>query len=199
MFTATPARRQHHNNKAVSFNKRYSAKKLVLQKNQLKYLIILSLLAASTGRLFAQKDTSDNYVNKFVAIPAIKTNTVPDSAVFTNENIKKNIPFILMFFNPDCEHCQKETKELLAYKEELKGVQILMLSSSDYPAIKEFYKSYGLSAMPGVKMGQDVNFRMGSLYKLRTYPSIFVYDHRGTLAKAFVGNIGIPAILEAVK
>jgi hypothetical protein len=53
--------------------------------------------------------------------------------------------------------------------------------------------------MPNVKLGQDVNYKLGSIYKLRTYPSIFVYDNKGTLAKAFVGNIGIPAILDAVK
>lgn len=153
----------------------------------------------STTGLFAQKDTADNYVNNFMAIPAIKINIVPDSSVFTNQNLNTSSPFILIFFNPDCEHCQKETKELLAYKEELKNIQILMVSSASYPEIKNFYETYGLSSMPNIKLGQDVNVKLGSIYKLRIYPSIFVYDNRGTLAKAFVGNIGVPAILDAVK
>jgi len=157
------------------------------------------LLAGSTIGLFAQKDTTDNYVNRFLAIPAIKINIVPDSTVYTNVNLKKNTPFILMFFNPDCDHCQKETKELLAYKEELKDVQILMVSTASYPGIKDFYEAYGLSSMPNIKLGQDVNSKLGSIYQLRTYPSIFVYDNKGILAKAFVGNIGVPAILDAVK
>ena len=165
----------------------------------MKRILFLVLLAGGTNGLFAQKDTSDNYVNRFLAIPAIKINIVPDSTVFTNENLKKNTPFILMFFNPDCEHCQKETKELMAYKEELKGIQILMVSASPYKEIKDFYETYGLSSMPNIKLGQDVNSKLGSIYKLRTFPSIFVYDNRGTLAKAFVGNIGVPAILDAVK
>ena len=156
-------------------------------------------MAGSTIGLFAQKDTSDNYVNNFLAIPAIKINIVPDSTIFTNENLKKNTPFILMFFNPDCEHCQKETKELLAYKEELKGIQILMVSTASYPGIKDFYETYGLSSMPNIGLGQDINAKLGSIYKLKTFPSTYVYDNRGILAKAFVGNIGIPAILDAVK
>ncbi|MEO6546417.1 MAG: TlpA disulfide reductase family protein [Ferruginibacter sp.] len=163
-----------------------------------KILFLLFLSIATTG-IFAQKDTSDNYVKAFTVIPAFKINIVPDSMIFTNENLKKNTPFVLMFFSPDCEHCQKETKELLAYKEELKGIQLLMVSTASYKDIKDFYQTYGLSAMPNVKLGQDVNLKLGLIYKIRTFPSIYVYDNSGSLAKAFVGNIGIPAILDAVK
>lgn len=106
---------------------------------------------------------------------------------------------MLMFFSPDCEHCQRETKELLAYKEELKGIQILMVSIASYREIKDFYETFQLSSMPNARLGQDVNLKLGSIYKLRTYPSVFVYDNNGNLAKAFVGNIGVPAILDAVK
>ena len=104
-----------------------------------------------------------------------------------------------MFFSPDCEHCQKETKELLAYKEELKNIQILMISTSSYSMIKQFYQEYALSTMPNIKLGNDLNYALGSIYQLRTFPSMFIYDQSGKLAKAFVGNIGVPAILDAVK
>lgn len=149
--------------------------------------------------LFAQADTSDNYVKRFITIPAIKLNRVPDSSLYTNENIKKNAPFVIMFFSPDCDHCQTETKELLAYKQELKNIQILMVSMASFPEIKDFHETFQLSSMPNVTLGQDVNFTLGSIYKIRTYPSIFVYDKNGNLAKAFVGNIGVPSILDAVK
>lgn len=104
-----------------------------------------------------------------------------------------------MFFNPDCDHCQNETKELMAYKEELKDIPILMISAAPYSEIKDFYETFNLHALTNIVVGHDENFKLGSIYKLRTYPSIFVYDNKGTLAKAFVGNIGIPAILDALK
>ena len=165
----------------------------------MKKLLFCLLLSGGSFILFAQTDTSDNYVNRFITIPAISLNRVPDSSLYTNENIKKNAPFVIMFFSPDCDHCQTETKELLAYKQELKSIQILMVSVAPYSEIKAFYETFQLSSMRNVTLGQDVNFRLGSIYKIRTYPSIFVYDKNGTLAKAFVGNIGVPSILDAVK
>ncbi|MBC7887995.1 MAG: TlpA family protein disulfide reductase [Ferruginibacter sp.] len=165
----------------------------------MKNILFLLLLAATTLQLTAQKDTTDNYVKKFLSIPAIKLNIVPDSLEYTNEHLKKGNPFVLVFFNPDCDHCQKETKELLAYKEELKAIQILMVSSAPYSEIKDFYKSFGLSSMPNIKLGHDAKYKLSAIYKLSTFPSIFVYDQNGNLAKAFTGNIGVPAILDAVK
>jgi thiol-disulfide isomerase/thioredoxin len=162
----------------------------------------ISLLLAFIGTVImvqAQKDSSGNNLSKFETIPSFNIYTVPDSIGFSNKNLLKNKPFVLMFFSPDCEHCQKETKELMAYKEELKNIQILMVSPSSYAAVKEFYQEYTLSDMPNIKLGQDVNYALGSIFQLRTFPSMFVYDHTGKLAKAFVGNIGVPSILDAVK
>ena len=165
----------------------------------MKKTFLILLLTVITAQLLAQRDSSDNYVKQFMKIPTIRVNAVPDSAVFTNANIKKQRPFILMFFNPDCDHCQKEIKELMAYKQELQGVQILMVSSASHTDIKDFYNDYKLSSMFNVSLGQDAGLKLTSLYRVRTYPSMFVYDVNGNLAKAFVGNIGIPAILDAIK
>ncbi len=147
----------------------------------------------------AQQPPLPNSLSKFETIPAFNIYTVPDSIAFANKNLQKNRPLVIMFFSPDCDHCQKETKELLAYKEELKNIQILMVSPSSYGAVKQFYEEYTLSAMPNIKLGNDINYALGSIYQLKTFPSIFIYDQFGKLAKAFVGNIGVPAILDAVK
>ena len=104
-----------------------------------------------------------------------------------------------MFFSPDCDHCQKETKELSAYKEELKGLQIIMASAAAFAEIKTFYKEYNIASMPNIIMGKDPNYALGMKYQLRTYPSVFVYDATGTLAKAFIGNVSIATILDAIK
>lgn len=104
-----------------------------------------------------------------------------------------------MFFNPDCDHCQTETKELLAYKEELKDIQIVMVSALPYGMIRTFYIEYGITQMPNIKMGQDVNFVLGTKYRPTRYPCIYLYDAAGNLTKVFAGNIGVPTMLEALK
>ena len=147
----------------------------------------------------AQQDASATTLNNIQHLPAFKIYTAPDSASFTNEQLKKNKPVVLMFFSPDCDHCQKETKELLAYKEELKDLQIVMASPAAFAEINNFYADNNIASMSNIVMGKDQGYALGMKYQLRTYPSVFVYDATGTLAKAFIGNVSVRVILDAVK
>jgi thiol-disulfide isomerase/thioredoxin len=165
----------------------------------LKIIILIAVFTCFSLSGHAQHDATATAFNNIQHIPVFTIFKAPDSTVFSSELLKKNKPFVLMFFSPDCDHCQKETKELLAYKEELKGLQIVMASSAAYKEIKSFYEEYNIASMTNIIMGQDLNYALGAKYQLRTYPSIFVYDSTGILAKAFVGNAGVPAILDAVK
>ena len=106
---------------------------------------------------------------------------------------------MIMFFSPDCDHCQKQTKELLAYKKELQNIQIMMVSVLSYKDSKTFYNEYGLASMPNVKLGTDPSYKLRQIYRLQTMPAMYVYNKTGTLAKAFVGNIDVPRIIDAVK
>jgi thiol-disulfide isomerase/thioredoxin len=164
-----------------------------------KKFLLLVVFFVNALMVAAQIDSSAIGLSKFETIPTFNVYAVPDSTSFSNKNLRRNQPFIIMFFNPDCDHCINETKELMAYKNELKDVQILMVSISSYEALKRFYDEFDFASLPKIKIGQDVNYALGSLFQLSTFPSIFVYDYRGKLAKAFIGNIGIPAILAAIK
>ena len=51
----------------------------------------------------------ENGLNKIQQTPIFSIISVPDSTAFTNDQLPKGKPLVLIFFNPDCEHCQKET------------------------------------------------------------------------------------------
>ena len=132
-------------------------------------------------------------------LPSFTIAAIPDSTIFSSEQLKKNKPVVVMLFNPDCEHCQRQTKELLAYKNELKDIQIVMASSLSIKIIKEFYQDYNVASMPNVIMGQDINYALRLKFRPTNFPAIYVYDAKGNLAKAFAGNVSVPAIIDAVK
>ncbi len=159
----------------------------------------ICLVVLSTFTAIGQSDTANNYVQGFMTIPEFKINTEPDRSFYTNSDLNKNKAFMIMFFSPDCDHCQQQTKEMLAYKQELKDLQILMVSVMPHQYNKDFYKAYNLSSMPNLRMGTDITHKLRLLYRITTFPAMFVYDVKGNLAKAFVGNITIPAIIDAVK
>ena len=134
----------------------------------MKY-IITTLLLISGGLVVQSQNQNNAPVSpNSQNLPAFTIYLAPDSSVFSSQKLAKNKPCVLMFFNPECEHCQRETKELLAYKTELKDVQIIMISATSFSMVKEFYHDYNIASMPGVKMGYDPGHALSMKYQLRT-------------------------------
>ena len=160
----------------------------------------ISLLLAFTSIIIiaGAQSRADND-SKFQTIPSFNIHRIPDSSNYSNKNIQKNKPFIVMFFSPECEHCQKELKELMVNKRQFKNIPILMLSPANYGEIKKFYKDFSVSKMPNITIAHDDNMTLSKLYQLRTFPTMFVYNRMGRLVKTFISNVSIPDILQAVK
>lgn len=157
-----------------------------------KYIILI--LCISLGKIsFAQEDSSLIYL-RFPTIPPFSITIVPDSTQFTKDDLSKKKATIIMIFNPDCEHCQHETKELIANIKLFKKVQIIMASPLEFSYIKKFYEDYDIASYPNIIMGRDPSYFFGTFYKVRFFPAIFLYDKHGNFVKAFDGGVPVSEI-----
>jgi thioredoxin-related protein len=132
-------------------------------------------------------------------VPSFKLTRVPDSSFFTRNDLKKKTATIIMMFSPDCEHCQAETKELTAHIDLFKKAQIVMASPLDFDYLKKFYEEYKIADYPNISMGRDPGYFLGTFYKVRSFPAIFVYDKKGKLVRSFSGSVPIEQIAAAIK
>jgi cytochrome oxidase Cu insertion factor (SCO1/SenC/PrrC family) len=141
----------------------------------------------------AQTDTSQKYF-KFPTIPKFSIVKIPDSSSFTNSQLLKNKPTVLFFFNPDCEHCQEETKKLTAKIDQLKDVQILMISILDFNSIKKFYNEYKIADYPNITMARETTYNLPGFYNIHTIPDIYVYDKKGNFINTFKKSFPVKEI-----
>jgi thiol-disulfide isomerase/thioredoxin len=146
-----------------------------------------------------QADATGVTLQNIQTLPVFKMMAAPDSTPYSSEILKKNKPVIIMFFNPDCDHCQRETKEIMAYKKELKDIQIVMISSLSFTLIRDFYKDYNIASMPNIAMGQDINYALRLKYRPTNFPGMYLYDASHKLVKVYAGNVSIPTLLDAFK
>jgi len=161
---------------------------------KLSALIILLVLAQLS---WAQQDTSLLYL-RFPFVPSFKLTKISDSTYFTKNDLKKNKPTIIMIFSPDCEHCQEETKALTANIQLFKKAQIVMSSPLEYSYLRKFYDEYGIAGYPQITMGRDPTYFLGTFYKVRSFPAIFVYDKKGNLITSFIGSVPVQQVAEAM-
>ncbi|MBP6430807.1 MAG: thioredoxin fold domain-containing protein [Ferruginibacter sp.] len=160
-----------------------------------KLLFLLSFIfVAIIG--FAQQDTSLIYL-RFPTIPPFKLTKVPDSTVFTKDNLAKKKPTIIMVFSPDCEHCQEMTKQITANIKLFKKAQIVMATPLEFSYVKRFYNEYKIANYPTITMGRDPGYFLGTFYKVRSFPAIFIYNKKGNLVNWFSGEVELKKIVDS--
>ncbi len=146
---------------------------------------VFTLIAICTVfNVLAQTDTSQKYF-KFPTIPPFSITKVPDSSNFTQNLLKKKKPTVLFFFNPDCDHCHLETKNLIAKIDQLKNVQILMISILDFNSIKKFYNDYKIADYPNITMAREATYNLPGFYNIHSIPDVYVYDKKGKFITTF--------------
>ena len=135
---------------------------------------------------------------RFPELPQFTIMRLPDSTRFTREDLPRKKPSIIMLFSPDCEHCKHAMHDLLAKYDEWKNAELVLVSSLDFEHIRKFYDDYQLSKYPNIVIGRDGSFYLGSFYKIRSYPSLYVYDKKQKLVTEFLGKINPDDLLKVL-
>lgn len=144
-----------------------------------KLLLLLSFIVA-VGCTQAQNNA------KIQNIPKYKILT-PDSTYRTQANLKKAMPVMIIYFMPDCGHCQQliyDMKERM--KQDFSKVQIVLITDAMYKMVKGFHRDFGLSAYPNVTVGTEQgSYDILNYYGVKMTPYVAIYNRNGKLLKTF--------------
>ena len=166
-----------------------------------KLLFILSCFFISYAG-FSQTNATTDKSPEFIKDPTIPNFTIykaPDSTVYTNDDLEKNKPTLLMIFSPECGHCQNETKELEKYIDHFKNVQILMVTWLPYSEMMAFYHNFNIASYPEITMGWDKKDFFLPYYHVQMYPDLVVYNKHGKYVNSFSGEIKLDDVVKALR
>ena len=167
-----------------------------------RLLTALFLTAITAAPLFVQGQTQSTAKPKYVRFPDIPpiSFTAAGGKTFTNKDLKKDEPTMIILFSVDCSHCQHETKEITQNISKFKGTQILMITPFRYDQMYAFYRGYGIQNYPDViTMGTDSTRKLNMFYEQRNYPGLYIYNKSGKIIYHDEGSIPIDTLLHHLK
>ncbi|CAG5016661.1 hypothetical protein DYBT9275_05602 [Dyadobacter sp. CECT 9275] len=98
-------------------------------------------------------------------------------------------PVVLIYFSPDCEHCQNFTKDLVKNYSVVANKQVVMVTFQDMTMLKPFVTQYKLAQYPNIKVGTEgTSYVVQRYYQIRSFPYIAIYDKKGNLVRTFEGE-----------
>ena len=104
---------------------------------------------------------------------------------------------ILILFQPDCDHCQREAKEIRENLDAFKEYTLYFISADQMASVQKFSEDYGLSGHSNVRFAlttvDDVIRNFGGIPS----PSVYIYIDQ-KLVQQFNGEVTIGRILQAI-
>jgi thioredoxin-related protein len=146
--------------------------------------------------VFAQIDSILPPYKKFPGFPPVKL-LLPDSVTyFTRNDLPKKTAVMLMLFNPQCEHCQHETEELIKNIDKFKNIRIIMSTSMVFDSMLAFRIRYQLAQYKNILVVQDTHFFLFSFFNVHNLPFLAFYNKNKELISVFEGGLPVERILK---
>ena len=111
---------------------------------------------------------------------------------------KNNKSTVVLFFHPDCEHCQYEAKAMMEQRNAFTDINVWWISAADTSAIKTFSQTFVLAKFPNTYLAHIPAGKIIQTFGSVSVPHIFIYDEQGILQKQFKGETKIDAILKYI-
>ncbi len=151
---------------------------------------ILALLAYFGFQIYQKIEAKKVFAEQVKRLPK-STNLQWTSKQAPNNDI----PTIVLFFNPDCDHCQYEAKAILEHQSDFTSTNFWWVTTVDGSAINDFSKKYNLVSLSNHYFAKLPAEKVVETFGSVSVPHIFIYDKAGILQKEFRGETKIEALL----
>ena len=110
---------------------------------------------------------------------------------------------MIIYFSPDCSHCQHMMYEMKPKMKKFGDTQIVMVTFTEFTMLKmlkNFNRDFDLQKYANIIVGTEGHsYLVQKYYQVRTTPYIAIYDRKGTLVKAFEKVPSIDTLIATVK
>ncbi|WP_221391714.1 thioredoxin fold domain-containing protein [Dyadobacter sp. NIV53] len=118
---------------------------------------------------------------------------------YTSAQLAKG-PVVLIYFSPDCDHCQDFTKDLIKNYAVVANKQVIMVTFQAMDMLKPFVTQYNLNKYLNFKVGTEgTSYIVQHYYQIRSFPYIAIYDKSGNLVKTYEGEQPHAEIFKTLK
>ncbi|MBD0257470.1 MAG: redoxin domain-containing protein [Cytophagales bacterium] len=160
--------------------------------------------AAMEGvRVEAPTPAADSVPAAAPPTPAAAKNDLPELPLLRSDGTRttaRNLTgkVILVFYLPDCNHCQREARQISNNLNYFKDYSLHFVSTAPLPEQERFGKEYNLAGQPNVSFAQTTPEELYKHYGLFPTPTVYIYQEGGRLVKIFRDETPVEQIIAAL-
>ena len=118
-----------------------------------------------------------------------------DGKVFRAHQLPMEKPIAIIYFSPECDHCEVMMKEFLKKEVSFRKASVVMITHLSVDKVAKFCKQYDLKKYPNLYVGTEGStFFVRNYYKIKDLPFIALHDKMGNMVKTFRKDGALPAL-----
>ena len=161
--------------------------------NKMKLSFWVALLIVFPALLFSSKIAVAQSIPSF-------TMQLTNGQLFSAKDLSRQKPLIIIYFAPDCEHCQTLMNGFFKKIRDFKKAQIVMVTFKPVQEVAEFEKSYHTGKYPNIKVGIEIPvFFFRAWYKVENTPFTALYDKHGKLIISYKKQTPVDDLIKHLK
>lgn len=128
-------------------------------------------------------------------LPAMSL-TMSDGSVVNAKDLTGKT--VLILFQPDCDHCQREAALIRSRVEAFEKYTLYFVSSDSLNLIEEFAVNFDLKNYKNVHFAQTTTESILSNFGPISAPSIYIYNENGKRTRSFNGETSIEEVIKSL-
>jgi thioredoxin-related protein len=152
-------------------------------------VFILLLLLFTSSSPFAQSGK----VPPFQMVQA-------NGKIFRAQNLPMGKPILLVYFSPECDHCEKMLKAFFGQAAHFQKASVALITFLPVEKVAKFVTDYNLAKHPNMYAGTEGNtFFVRNYYRVKELPFVALYTKNGDFVASFEKDINLAALAEKLK
>lgn len=157
-------------------------------KHLLNLMLLISIALPSTWAQTVQSGSKKG-------LPVFKIQKT-DGKFATPVHLRKDMPVMVVYFDPDCDHCTIFISDLLKQALLFSRVQLVLVTYVPLPQLKNYVKTSGIDKYPQILAGTEgMDFSVRYHYNVVQFPYVALHDKAGKLFATFESEVPSPAEL----
>lgn len=123
-----------------------------------------------------------------------------NNVIFRAEELPMGKPIVLIYFLPDCDHCQLLTKNIVEHIEYFTNASVVMVTYYPPSEVAKFAHRYNLDKYANFYLGTEgSSFFLKKYYHLSKLPFAAIYTKNGDLAQTYNTEDFFSALVNGLK
>ena len=158
-----------------------------MSRVKLFFIFILLCVSIFNSSAFAQ------------SIPPFKM-LLTNGKTFYAKDLPQWKPVVIIYFSPDCEHCQTLMNAVFKKISSFKKVEIVMVTFRPLNEVADFERNYQVYKYSNIIVGSEVPvFFFKTYYNLMNTPFTVIYDNQGKYIYSYRKETTIDDLVNRVK